>query len=143
MPIPKTSASIDVLLFFILLFPGANVTLSCLSYQYRSAALLCGCQCKGRRTAGTYFSLGAPINRMFVVTIHRASLATVLVRENSKFNTMAWLITFLWRFLEKHVMSSKHFLAKGTFLHVWTWKTYKGKKYLLFLRSFLILTLIK
>lgn len=119
--------SSDFLLFFFGFFPGTNITLSCLCCHYRLAFLLCGCQCKGRRTGETYFFLGAPINRMFLVRPHLASFATALVREDNEFDIVAWLIIFLSRFLGKHVKSTKHFLDKGKFLHVWRWKTYNGK----------------
>lgn len=82
---------------------------------------------KGEGLVKHIFFLGAPINRMFLVRPHLASFATALVREDNEFDIVAWLIIFLSRFLGKHVKSTKHFLDKGKFLHVWRWKTYNGK----------------
>jgi len=111
MLISKTSASTAVLRFYLGVFPGANLTLSCLSYKYRSAALLCGCQCKGRSAGGAYFSLGSPIIMMFVVGNHLASLATAVVRENNKFNVVAWLIKFFVKIVRKMCLVNQTFLS--------------------------------
>lgn len=134
--------SSDFLLFFFGFFPGTNITLSCLCCHYRLAFLLCGCQCKGRRTGEAYFFLGAPINRMFLVRPHLASFATALVREDNEFDIVAWLIIFYQEFQESTSSQPNIFQIKTNFCMCGDGK-HTMEKILFFLDSFLILILKK